>query len=76
MQASENTVDLLNKLLTFANTGLVALVGFLLREAWSTIHARMDNIQEQQNNMREEYAGRISALETAARVSNPNLRAQ
>jgi len=48
-----------SQILNFANTGLVALVGFLLREAWITIHRRMDEMDRQQGDMRE----RISSLE-------------
>lgn len=48
-------------LLNIANTFLVVVVGFLLREAWKTIHARMDQLEEQHSDMRE----RVASLEAA-----------
>lgn len=46
-------------LLNIANTFLVVIVGFLLREAWKTVHARMDQLEEWQGHMRE----RVASLE-------------
>ena len=48
-------------LLNIANTFLVVMVGFLLREAWKTIHARMDQLEDQHGDMRE----RVASLEAA-----------
>lgn len=48
-------------LLNFANTFLVIVVGFLLREAWKTVHIRMDQLENQHGDMRE----RVASLEAA-----------
>lgn len=50
-----------NALLNIANTFLVVVVGFLLRDAWHTIHERMDQLEEAHNNMRE----RVASLEAS-----------
>lgn len=47
-------------ILNVANTALVFIVGFLLKEFWRIMHNRIDNIEEQQGNMRE----RVAALES------------
>lgn len=49
-------------LLNFANTGLIIVVGFLLREAWRTIHRRMDEMEERHGDIRE----RVASLEAAS----------
>ncbi len=54
--------------LNVANTALIALVGFLIKEAWTQIHKRIGNVEEQQNDMRE----RIASLETG--ISIPRRR--
>lgn len=68
------SAEVWNKLLTIANTGLIALVGFLFREAWITIHKRMDLVEQQQDRMREEYAGRFATLEERTGWTHPHRR--
>lgn len=56
--------------LNLANTGLVIIVGFLLREAWKTIHARMDGLEQQHGDMRE----RLASLESSRGWEHPHRR--
>ncbi len=70
MDQIEETFITLNQVLTIANTGLIALVGFMLREAWKTIHRRMDVIEEQHGHMRE----RVSSLEAFQQWTGPRRR--
>lgn len=48
--------------LNIANTALIVLAGFLAREAWKNIHARVDAIEERHGDIRE----RVASLEAAA----------
>ncbi len=58
------------QLLNIANTVLVLVVGFLLREEWKAIHQRIDALSVQQGVMRE----RLSSLEAFRRWGNPTRR--
>lgn len=57
-------------LLNIANTFLVVIVGFLLREAWKTVHARMDQLEQWQGDMRE----RVASLEAQKGWNHPHRR--
>lgn len=48
--------------LNIANTALIVLAGFLAREAWKNIHARVDAMEERHGDIRE----RVASLEAAA----------
>lgn len=56
--------------LNLVNTGLVVIVGFLLREAWRTIHARIDEMEDRHGDMRE----RIASLEAGVGWTHPHRR--
>lgn len=47
------------QVLSFANTLLLGLVSFLVRDAWISIHKRIDSLEKEDGFMRE----RITALE-------------
>ena len=56
--------------LNIANTVLVALLGFVLREAWMAIHKRMDELEEKHGDMRE----RVAVVETTTGVIHNRRR--
>lgn len=56
--------------LNVANTLLIALVGFLFREAWRQIHNRVDTVEQEQGDMRE----RVASLEAARGWTHPQRR--
>jgi hypothetical protein len=64
--ATEGVVLGWTAILNIANTFLVALLGFLLREAWVAIHKRMDALEEGHGDMRE----RVAIVETVSGVHN------
>jgi hypothetical protein len=59
-----------SEVLNIANTALLALVGFLLRDGWKAIHRRMDKIEEEHGDTRE----RVSSLEAQRGWNHPHRR--
>lgn len=55
--------------LNVANTALIILAGFLAREAWTTMHRRLNALEDFRGDARERFA----SLEAATGV-HPNRR--
>lgn len=62
-------LTLWSQLLSIANTVLMLVAGFLARDAWTTIHRRIDALEDHHGDMRE----RVASLEESRR-SGPHRR--
>lgn len=58
-----NTANVLNSALVFGNTLLIAIVGWLFRDAWREIHKRIDSVEDVVAG-RGGHGERLTRLET------------